>query len=290
MSFQSRSGVWLDGLLYEAADARGTVLHVHGSCGNFYTNQWLRPMAAAYVEANYNFLAFNLTAHDGLAQAYRDVDDGHQVMLYVGFSVSEFATAFDDIEGAVAAAWRFSKNPVILQGHSLGCDRIVAYQRITGSHFPSILLSPADSIELRRRFLERRAKYSGAIDETPDSPFPDPFSWLPIESFGIDEDESYYLPTTKRALKSLFLDSRDYLFGFGSGANYRVDSDAFVFVGANDGYKLQEAEEVFGFFEARFRSVEREYRSDSGHQLTSCAEDVTRRICSWLSRVSRRES
>jgi pimeloyl-ACP methyl ester carboxylesterase len=282
VSFQGASGVWLDGLFYEAERPLGGIIHVHGSCGNFYTNRWLRRMAAEYVRRGYCMLAFNLTAHDGVAQAYREESDGGLEMVYVGFSLSEFSTAFGDIDGAVAAMRELVGGPIALQGHSMGCDRVVAYQRVRGKGFPTILLSPADSIELRRRYLERRRDLGGSVRSVPESPYPAPFSWLPIESFRVDEGEGYFLPITKDALEALFVTSEEFIFGFKSELLYRIDGDAFVFVGGADEYQVDGAEAAFAYFGRHFRSVCREYEMSAGHQLDDCVETVAGRICDWL--------
>jgi pimeloyl-ACP methyl ester carboxylesterase len=284
LSFQGAAGVWLDGLFYEADRPLGAIIHVHGSCGNFYTNRWLRQMAAEYVRRGYCMLAFNLTAHDGVAQAYRERSDGDLELAYVGFSLSEFSTAFGDIDGAVAAMRELVDGPIALQGHSMGCDRVVGYERVTGKEFPTILLSPADSVELRRRYLERRPELGEWVGSVPESPYPAPFAWLPIESFRVDEGEGYFLPITKDALEALFVTSREYVFGFNNESSYAIDSDAFVFIGGADEYQVDGAEAAFSYFGSHFKSMNCEYRESAGHQLDDCVESVTGTICDWLER------
>ena len=122
ITFTNERGLPLDGMLYSGEGNRVTIVHVHGSMGNFYHNLFLRLMGRRYVEAGINLLPFNLAAHDCVSEGFRfDYSFG-----YTGGAIVEFGTCVDDIAAAVAQAEAFS-DAVILQGHSLGCDRIIQY-------------------------------------------------------------------------------------------------------------------------------------------------------------------
>ncbi len=124
-----------DGILYHAGDGLPTIIHVHGSFGNFYQNDFLRIMAAHYLASGINFLSFNLAAHDGLAEGYRNDWD----FEYTGGAIVDFNTCVDDIQSAVDFVSPFSGR-IVLQGHSLGCDRVVHYLRSTAAPLDFILL------------------------------------------------------------------------------------------------------------------------------------------------------
>ena len=75
ITFKSSAGLHLDGLLFQKDNYRKTIIHVHGSYGNFYQNHFLRLMARQYTDSGINFLSFNLAGHDGFGEGYRNAED-----------------------------------------------------------------------------------------------------------------------------------------------------------------------------------------------------------------------
>jgi len=286
LSFTSRSGIWLDGILYappEAVNSKGVIVHVHGSFGNFYTNRWLRRMARIYVSAGFYFLVFNLSTHDGVAEAY--VDRGEELkpeFTYVGHSIRDFNTFADDIGGAVDFARGINAN-VILQGHSQGCDKIVGYAQTTGDAIPLVLFSPADTKELYRRYVNDDKEFTKLDEILALSPFSPPYDWLPIEAYGVNEppSEIYQIPICASALESLLRQGGNYLLDFKYGDNYYIDAPIFIFLGGQDGYQTCPAEEVFKYFESKFQSIHKLFMPENDHELRRCAEVVAREVVSW---------
>ena len=144
VTFKSSAGLHLDGILYQDDSNRKTIIHIHGSYGNFYQNFFVRLMADRFLESRLNFLSFNLAGHDGFGEGYRNIED----FEYVGGSVQDFSECIADIEGAIAFVTTFSEE-IVLQGHSLGCDRILHYLITKKSTLDFILLSPCDSYQLQ---------------------------------------------------------------------------------------------------------------------------------------------
>ena len=64
--------------------------------------------------------------------------------------VSSFEECIQDIEGMVRFAKPFS-NRIVLQGHSLGCDRVLHYLISSNRPFDFVLLSPCDSYKVTSR-------------------------------------------------------------------------------------------------------------------------------------------
>src|SRR5262245_35994529 len=85
VSFKNSKEFHHDGILYQDASYRTTIIHIHGSFGNFYQNEFLRVMAKVYMAAGINFLSFNLAGHDALAEGYRHEWD----FEYVGGAVMD---------------------------------------------------------------------------------------------------------------------------------------------------------------------------------------------------------
>ena len=145
ITFNNSRGLPLDGMLYQSERTSGvTIVHVHGSMGNFYHNQFLRLMAKKYLEAGISFFPFNLSSHDCVTEGFR-YDYSFE---YTGGAIVDFGTCVDDIKAALAIARTFGET-VILQGHSLGCDRIVQYIISEDSDCDFILLGPSDSYKLQ---------------------------------------------------------------------------------------------------------------------------------------------
>jgi len=103
VTLRNTKGLALDGILYRKDGNHTTVVHVHGSLGNFYQNQFLRVIARRYLDVGTNFLSFNLSGHDGIAEGFRD-----DTFEYVGGSIMEFDECLYDIEGAVQFVAPFS--------------------------------------------------------------------------------------------------------------------------------------------------------------------------------------
>ena len=151
VTFTNSKGLRLDGILYHNNADRTTIIHVHGSFGNFYHNHFLRLMAKMYSDAGINFLSFNLSAHDGIAEAIRCKGKTEE-WEYIGYSVVDFSTCIYDIEGAIDFVQQFSDR-VVLQGHSLGCDRVLHFLTGKEANYDFILLGPADSYQLHKNWL-----------------------------------------------------------------------------------------------------------------------------------------
>src|ERR1035438_7493859 len=143
----SSRGVQLNGILYRQERRKVTIIHIHGSFGNFYANAFIPIMARLYGLAGLNFLSVNTSCHDGLAEG-----DRNGAFEYVGGSRTEFTECLYDIEGIVLFAKTFSER-VVLQGHSLGCDRVLHYLLNSPAGYDFVLLSPCDSYQLQANWL-----------------------------------------------------------------------------------------------------------------------------------------
>ena len=74
LSLLRRNTAWASkGYLATAKDSiPATVIHIHGSCGNFYENAFIATMARLYTARGVNFLSFNNRGHDCIAEAYQN--------------------------------------------------------------------------------------------------------------------------------------------------------------------------------------------------------------------------
>lgn len=118
-----------------------TVIHVHGYADNFYQSKFIRELAKMYASIGYNFLSFNNRGHDYATILIKDNK------ITRGGSYNElFSASVIDIEAAINFVKDLGTTEVILEGHSLGCCKVVNYFNETKSDFIKnmILLAPSD--------------------------------------------------------------------------------------------------------------------------------------------------
>lgn len=283
-------GLVLDGILYRALDPAGgepsdiTVIHVHGSLGNFYSNEFVRVLAGVYQQTGVNFLSFNLSAHDGLAEGSRGEDD---VFEYVGGSVCLFDECVSDVWGAVDFVDGFSKT-VFLQGHSLGCNRVVHFLRSSEvSVAGAILLSPCDSYRLQSRW-----RHPETVEEQIqriEQGSHDEFGWLDIEEYGVREaDWSYFIPITKRAFLSIAKGPGFEVFRSGHVKTPRSSLPVLCYIGGKDPLMCHPAMAMFDHIRCLFDPVHEVFSADGGHMLEGCERMVGEEVVSWISHLQQR--
>jgi hypothetical protein len=250
LSFAGARGLRLDGILYRGIGARTTVIHAHGSFGNFYQNGFVRVLAKHVQSAGANFLAFNLSAHDGVAEGY--YSDGS--FRYVGASLVDFETCIDDLAGAVNLS-RGLTDKIVLSGHSLGCDRIVTASLHHGWEFPLVLLAPCDSYELQRNLIapeaiESQRRRLSAASSDPGSGPTTQFDWLPLGEYGVrsTKDWTYPNPITRRAFLSISCGAPYQLFRYDQDPSWRLDGRALVVSPREDALLTAPVEQVGRFF------------------------------------------
>ena len=279
VSFENKRGLILDGMLCEAGDAVGTVVHIHGSYGNFYQNQFVRTMANVYTQCKLNFLSFNLSAHDGIAEGYGPNDE----FVYVGGAVVEFDSCVDDIAGAVDFA-RGCTDRIILQGHSLGCDRVLHYMLETGDHRQFVLLCPCDSYELHKRWTGRETVDDQRVRLGDGGKAERGIVLLDGGEYGLkQEDWTYEIPVTRRALLSIMEGAPFRLIRpEEGGARFVIEAAGAVYLGGQDPLLTVRPEAMFDYFEKRARALRRIYVAGGDHLLQGCAVEVGRTVASWV--------
>jgi hypothetical protein len=210
ITVKSSNGFELDGIVYREKSARTTVIHIHGSFGNFYQSRFVRLMAAMYQDAGINLLSVNLACHDGLAEGYRNDED----FMYAGGAIASFDECAADIAGAVQFAESFSDR-VILQGHSLGCDRVLDYSIRNNALIDLVLLSPCDSYQLQANWIAPETVEQQIDRLKSEAPRHPDFDWLATREYGVrgGEDWTYPIPVTRKAFLSILVSLKVHLFG-----------------------------------------------------------------------------
>lgn len=284
VTLKSLSGLLLDGILYSGRPkAKKIVVHVHGSFGNFYQNYFLRVMAKYYRAKGIDFLSFNLAAHDGLAEGYW-VDERFE---YVGASVTEFSSCLEDIGGAIAYVSNYSQ--IVLQGHSLGCDRVLHYCATTGAKYPFILLSPCDSHALQVRWtggetVERQsARLRLAAPKSDDE-----LDWMSLREYGVAQGEwTYPNPITRKALLSILDGPVMQLLRFDDPSpKLQLQQPGIAYIGGADALQTEEPHAMFTFLKDRLTSLTELFIPAGGHGLESCEALVARKLADWVKSLS----
>ncbi len=279
VTVKSASGFELDGIVYRDDSCRTTIIHIHGSFGNFYQSRFVRLMARMYHEAGMNLLTVNMASHDGLVEGYRDKDE----FEYAGGAVADFNECTNDIKGAVEFANQFSDH-VILQGHSLGCDRVLQFLISHNAQYDFILLAPCDSYQLQANWIAPESveeQIQRLKRETPRDP---QFDWLPTREYGIKggQDWTYPIPVTRRAFLSIAEGPPYRLMKITEPASFHLAQRALIYIGGKDALQVWPQEVMFKYLRERISDVVEVYVPQGDHVLADCEEEVTERIIQWV--------
>ena len=279
-------GHQLDGILYEAKESIATVLHVHGSLGNFYHQPFVQVFAKTLTREGINLLSCNMRTHDGIAEGYNADGD----MEYVGGSLARFETCVKDIQGTVR--WCRKLGPkVYLQGHSLGCDRVLHYLESTKAALSPILLSPCDSLQLQKEWLgeeefrqqqaalrERREKQSTEAEEA--------WNWAAPDAYGVkgEDDWTYQIPVTEGVLESIQLGAVGRILAVEMGGAEIGKVEALAYMGRTDRIRGASIEAMKKHLQVLLPNVE-VIEGEGGHNMEECEEDTAKRVAGWIRKM-----
>lgn len=278
VEFESVSGYLCKGILYSNPQNDITVIHIHGSFGNFYDNMFIHKMGMEYGKGNVNLLSFNLQTHGGFNDGFIKSEYN-----YYGGALSKFETCYDDILGAINFSKLFSKR-IVLQGHSMGTDRVLYFLMKSKMDLPFILLSPCDSYELQSRWIfpETVEEQIKRIKLLPDKDF----NWLNLNEYGIcTDDDSYPIPITKEAFLSL---AEGFNFNYTRRKNidynyFFLDCKAFVYIGGKDLYQTGTVKEIEYFYKSRIKNVTFCFLEEGDHELANVLDSLIYKIRNWIS-------
>lgn len=278
ISFKNTRGLDLDGILYQDDSNKTTIIHVHGSLGNFYQNEFLRLMARMYLDAGINLLSFNLAGHDGLAEGYRN-DEEYE---YIGGSAADFGECIYDIEGAINFSRQYTDH-IILQGHSLGCDRVLYFLLSQVVDYDFILLGPCDSYQLHCVWIAPETVEQQIVRLKAQALQGNELDWLPISEYGIKQGEywTYNIPVTRKALLAIMEGPPFQLIRMDSPAQFSLKQRALIYIGGNDVLQTASVETMFRYFEERIGEVKKVYIQNSDHNLIGGEHEIIKQIIEW---------
>lgn len=289
VKFKNCSGLYLDGLYFFSPINRCCVIHVHGSFGNFYSNSFIKIMAEIYNVRGVNFLSFNLTQHDGIAEAVREQDYVCS-WEYVGYSVSDYDSCIDDIYGALDFVRSRNNNFIILQGHSLGCNRVLYYIKESKCKCPVILLSPTNSLELQRRWI-----FPERIDQQINRLTTDGLKTdISCIEHGVNtsgkeinrvRDDAPYIPISGKALVSMLKNpSMDIIQMLNN--ERPVENWAFIYLGGRDEYQTDPSDIYINCFDQYFSHTTYRFIDSGNHSFLGFEEKLAKCIAEWINSIN----
>lgn len=145
--FKATDTVELQGWL-SSVDGDTAVVHIHGMSGNGYENYFLDNLREEYTKQGISFFTID-TRGRGIISSFWEggkVDDWGEGTKLGGSCFEIFDESVHDIQGAVDYLKKLGKKKFILQGHSLGCTKIVHFMltQTTDDIEKVILLAPTD--------------------------------------------------------------------------------------------------------------------------------------------------
>lgn len=289
VKFKNRSGLYLDGLYFYSPINHCCVVYVHGSFGNFYSNSFIKVMAEIYNARGINFLSFNLTQHDGIAEAVRERNFVCS-WEYVGYSISDYNSCIDDIHGALDFVRIRNNNNIILQGHSLGCNRVLYYVKESECECPIVLLSPTNSLELQKRWIFPE-EIAHQISRLIASGLKNDISYIEhgVNTSGKEinrtRDDAPYIPISEKALVTMLKNpSMDIVQMLNN--EKPVTNLAFIYLGGQDEYQTDPFDIYINCFDRYFSSTTYKLINNGNHSFLGFEEELAYCVAKWINSIN----
>ena len=142
--FNASDGVELQGWMSDPGGDEA-VVHIHGMSGNGYENHFLDNLRQYYFDKGIAFFSID-TRGRGIISDFKRAD----ASIHGGSCFELFDDSVYDIEGAInyLQSVTHNKKRIILEGHSLGCTKVVNYWLTKSAHHVTsiILLAPTDMV------------------------------------------------------------------------------------------------------------------------------------------------
>lgn len=253
IKFSSSNQEILDGMLFRSDSSLDTTLiHVHGSFGNFYQNPLVGKIGTLIRNEGINFFSFNLTCHDGIAEGYKT--DGS--FNYVGGAVSDFDSCVADIQGAVDLVSEFSSK-IVLQGHSMGCDRVIHFLKESQAQYDCVLLSPCDSRHLHKRWLINN-NINDQIHRIKEQLPEEETILLSDNEYGLREEGgwTYPIPVSRKAFLSIAEGPPFNLLSLENRPKYFLNVRSLALLGSLDNLRTFAVRDMENYLNEKFQHLE----------------------------------
>lgn len=182
MRFYATDDIELCGVLFEPfIETKVAVIHVHGLASNFFENRFISHLSNFYTSKNYAFVSFNNRGYGYFSELLK----GNKKTIKGGAAYEIFEECVYDIEGVIQYLMSIGYDTFLLEGHSLGCNKVVYAYHVLKDKYPIsklILLAPCDvykqlslMIKDYDSFLKKNVDYcnsSRELDFVPNGLFP----------------------------------------------------------------------------------------------------------------------
>ncbi len=152
---ETKDNLELQGLLYEPKIKTGKILmHTHAWIGNFYENLFIDYIAKEAIAKGFAFLTYN-NRGAGIITDFIKKEKEKRAYFRSGGSIEIFEDCIIDISAGIDFVSQRGYKQIILEGHSLGCQKIAFYESKKNDRRIKaiVLLSPIDDIAYVRRLL-----------------------------------------------------------------------------------------------------------------------------------------
>jgi len=199
VKIQTSDGLLHNGLFSEGRKDKPVILHIHGYTGNMYANSFISATSEKLKQHNIGFLTVQHRGSYSRFECYTiNKDENRQL----GSHYETLEEAYLDIDAWILFLKKRGQTNIILQGHSLGAQKVIRYL-FEGSLVQDInkliLLSPFDNVfannqaSLKKHIqLSERAKQDIAdgrgLEMCPYSPEEFPLSCQSFASWGANND------------------------------------------------------------------------------------------------------
>lgn len=166
INFICEDGVELNGLLYESSiKTQDIILSVHGMSSNCFKQRDVT-IANKAIDSNIDYFCFNNRGSDLISYVNKYVN-GTKQKIISGTSFEDVIEGYYDIVGAILKLKELGYKNIYLQGHSLGCTKIVyTYNKLKENNCELlenikgiILLSLVDVTQVLKTFLGDKYNY-----------------------------------------------------------------------------------------------------------------------------------
>ena len=125
INFMATDGVNLEGILYKASSniSEKIILSVHGMTSNCFKKRDIE-IAKKANEKGIDYFAFNNRGSEIVKYIEKETE-GQQAKELAGTAYEDVLEGYEDIVGAIIKLKELGYKNIYLQGHSLGCTKIV---------------------------------------------------------------------------------------------------------------------------------------------------------------------
>lgn len=278
----TKDGLELHGLLFEPnRRTNNALIHIHGWIGNFYENKFIDYVAKAAVSKRFAFLTFNNRGAgvitDFIKRKKTKVD-----YVRVGGSLEEFKDCIFDIKAAADFLSKKGYKKIILQGHSLGCQKATFYKyktrdkRVKGL----ILLAPVDDVGFTQNKLKNKYIKSLSVakemvrNNKGDKPVPKWMAFYPL----LNAKMFLNVADPKSSSGRLF----DYSGNLKEIKN--VNCPILAVFGSKDEYQSNSAEKL-KILKENVKDCDIKLVTNAGHGFVGFEEKLSKLIGDWLIKI-----